>query len=114
MEHLAPAPSANGSSNGYHPAHASSATPTAVADSPGHAMPGIVKESTVRDFGLLDQLHSLYADKDRLETAIGMSDSDDVITHVMRLRREQAAARADLETAMSILVAALKRLDAQS
>jgi hypothetical protein len=112
MEHLAPASASNGSSNGYHPAHVSSTAQSSGAASGGQSMPGVVKESTFRDFGLLDQLHSLYADKDRLETAIGMSDSEDVIAHIMRLRREQAAARGDLETAMSILSAALKRLDA--
>jgi hypothetical protein len=70
-----------------------------------------IKESSVQDFGLLDQLHSLYAERERMEAAIGMSDADDVIRHVMHLRREQTAARSDLETSMDVLSTVMKRLE---
>jgi hypothetical protein len=70
-----------------------------------------VKESSVQDFGLLDQLHSLYAERERLESAIGMSDADDIIRHVLHLRREQLAARSDLETSMDVLSTVMKRLE---
>jgi hypothetical protein len=69
------------------------------------------RESSIQDFGLLDQLHSLYAERERLETAIGMSDADDIIRHVMLLRREQTTSRSDLETSMDVLSKTMKILE---
>jgi hypothetical protein len=63
------------------------------------------------DHGVLDQLHSLYSERARMETALGMSDADDVIAHVMTLRREQLAAKADVETALNVLRLVVARLE---
>jgi hypothetical protein len=121
MEHLTPVASANG----HAPQHSAETSRTAIRAGLAQAgerretpvsppLPRPVPESSVQEYGLLDQLHSLYADKARLEVTIGMSDADDVIRHVMDLRREQNAARSDLHTAMDILQNVLKRLDATS
>jgi hypothetical protein len=71
-------------------------------------------DMSVQNFGLLDQLHSHYADRAKMELAIGLSDADDIIAHVMRLRREKDAARSDVATAMSMLKSVLERLDGMS
>jgi hypothetical protein len=68
-------------------------------------------ESSVQDFGLLDQLHSVYADRARMEATIGMSDADDIIQHIMQLRREHHAVRTDVRAAMDILVGVFQRLE---
>jgi hypothetical protein len=60
---------------------------------------------------LVDQLHSLYAEKERLEVVLGMSDGDDLIRHVLGLRRDRLAMQADLETALSILQSIAARLE---
>jgi hypothetical protein len=67
--------------------------------------------STAPDHGVLDQLHSLYAERARMEAVLGMSDADDVIAHVMTMRREQLAAKADVETALSVLRLVTTRLE---
>ncbi len=63
------------------------------------------------DHGVLDQLHSLYAERERLESALGMSDPDEIIAHVMTMRREQLAAKADVETALNVLRLVITRLE---
>jgi hypothetical protein len=73
-----------------------------------------VPKPTVPDHGLVDQLHSLYAERARLDAAIGLSDADEIIDHVMKLRREQQAIRADVDTAVNILRLVTARLETLS
>jgi hypothetical protein len=107
MELAATAPSANGTYGNDRPRPVIRAGIAPSAPRPVH-------ESSVQDFGLLDQLHSIYADRSRMETAIGLSDADDIISHVMHLRREHLAAKADVRTAMDMLASVLQRLDSLS
>ncbi len=71
-------------------------------------------KSSVPDLGLLDQLHSLYAERARMDATIGLSDADEIIDHVMKLRREQQAIRADVDTAVNILRLVTARLETLS
>jgi hypothetical protein len=68
-------------------------------------------ENRAAEQRLVDQLHTLYAEKERLEVAIGLSDGDDITRHVLAMRREQQAIRSDVEAAMAILRSVTARLE---
>jgi hypothetical protein len=78
---------------------------------PGAVHGGIYEVSPTPDYGIADQLHSMYAERAKMEAAIGLSDVDDVIYHVMQLRREVLSAKSDARTAIDILANMTKRLD---
>jgi hypothetical protein len=116
MQHLATTPFLNGSDSeeafGTHSGTRSSSTIVVGTVRPG-TQPQLETDAhqMVQEIGLIDQLHSLYADRAKMEAAIGLSDADDIIRHVLQLRREQFASHSDIATAMELLGTVKTRLD---